>query len=136
MSSSFDLRLARFVTAYIECALWSSTDESNDQGGDPLDKNFNINDLADECREAMAQDCETFVNANASDIEACEGAVKTQSDVFSRAGHDFWLNRNGHGCGFWDGDWPEPEASRLDAAAEAFGEVNLYVSDDGRIYQT
>lgn len=19
--------------------------------------------------------------------------------------HDFWLTRNGHGAGFWDGDW-------------------------------
>lgn len=21
------------------------------------------------------------------------------------AGHDLWLTRNGHGAGFWDGDW-------------------------------
>lgn len=22
-----------------------------------------------------------------------------------RAGHDFWLTSQGHGAGFWDGDW-------------------------------
>ena len=26
-------------------------------------------------------------------------------DELARAGTDFWLTRNGHGAGFWDGDW-------------------------------
>ncbi len=47
-----------------------------------------------------------------------------------QAGHDFWLNRNGHGAGFWDGDWPEPAATTLDAASKAFGEVNLMLDGD------
>ncbi|MBN9237284.1 hypothetical protein QFZ88_005590 [Mesorhizobium sp. YL-MeA3-2017] len=47
------------------------------------------------------------------------------------AAHDFWLTRCGHGAGFWDEDWPEPHASRLDFAARAFG---VYVGDNGMIY--
>lgn len=35
-----------------------------------------------------------------------------------------------------DGDWSEPHATRLTEAAHAFGEVNLYVGDDGRIYHS
>jgi hypothetical protein len=49
-------------------------------------------------------------------------------------GHDFLLTRNGHGCGFWDGDWPEEAGERLTAAAEKCGEFNLYVGDDGLLY--
>jgi hypothetical protein len=50
------------------------------------------------------------------------------------AGHAFWLTRNGHGAGFWDGDWPEPHASALDEASKAFGSFDLYVGDDGMIH--
>jgi len=50
------------------------------------------------------------------------------------AGHDYWLTRNGHGAGFWDGDWPEPYAAQLDDSAHAYGTVELYVGDDGKIY--
>jgi hypothetical protein len=69
----------------------------------------------------------------------------------SRAGHDFWLTRNGHGAGFWDGDWdsPLPEGCPLvddcdkpyDSVGDyltdmsrPYGEVNLCVGDDGKIY--
>lgn len=38
---------------------------------------------------------------------------------------DFWLTRNGHGAGFWDGDWPVPAATRLTEASEKAGEVYL-----------
>lgn len=45
------------------------------------------------------------------------------ADNETQAGHDFWLNRNGHGSGFWDGDWSEPAATILDQASHGFGEV-------------
>jgi hypothetical protein len=50
------------------------------------------------------------------------------------AGHDFWLTRNGHGAGFWDGDWTEPAATILTNAAKAFDECNLYLGDDQAIH--
>ena len=46
--------------------------------------------------------------------------------------HDFWLTRNGHGTGFWDGDYPET-GDRLTELAKKFGECNLYVTDDNEI---
>lgn len=53
------------------------------------------------------------------------------------AGHDFWLTRNGHGAGFWDGDWDlddtDRHAAKLDQAAQDFGQVDLY-EVDGVIY--
>lgn len=51
------------------------------------------------------------------------------------AGHDFWLTRNGHGAGFWDrSELDKPTQGRLTKAAHAFGNSDLYVGDDGRIY--
>lgn len=112
-----------FTQAYIKCALWSTDDESNDQGGNPLDKNYGPEDIAPETLDRMAADCATFQQENRTDI----------GSDFSQAGHDFWLTRNGHGAGFWDGDWPEPAATRLTDAGNRFGEFDLYVSDDGTI---
>lgn len=121
------------LDAYIACALWSSTDNSRDDGGDPLDKNYSPDDLAPETRRKMRADCEAFVKTAREDLKEYAGASR---DFWESVGHDFWLTRNGHGAGFWDGDWPEPQASRLTEAAEAMGEVNLYVGDDGKIYQS
>lgn len=114
----------KFIDAYIEAALWSSTDDSTPQGGEPLDANYTAADIAPETLEKMKADCVRFEAENANDIAA----------DLEQAGHDFWLTRNHHGAGFWDGDWPEPAASRLTAAAHRFGEFNLYVGDDGLIF--
>ncbi len=119
-----------FTKAYVECALWSSTDESDDAGGEPLDKNYNVDDIDSEALNAMIADCVRFQKENADSLEC----VYTRKYDAHSAGHDFWLNRNGHGAGFWDGDIPEPYAERLSKASKGFGECNLYVGDDGSIY--
>lgn len=110
-----------FTSAYIEAALWSSVDD-NDQ---PLDKNYGLYNIAPQTLSCMIADCERFQRENAE-------ALLERGD--EQGGHDFWLTRNGHGAGFWDGDWPE-HGDELTKAAKAFGEVDLYVGDDKRIYQ-
>jgi len=124
------LTVDEFAFAYIECALWAETDQSDESGGRPLDKNFDILDIDGETLAEMAVDCKKFQEENWDDI-ACEN-----SPGDARAGRDFWLTRNGHGAGFWDGDWPEVIGERLTAAAKEFGQKWLYVGDDGKIYQS
>lgn len=116
-----------FLDSYIQTALWSSNDESNEKGGDPLDKNYSPADLAPETLRHMQADVNQFIElAAAMDAEIEDDAL---------VGHCFWLSRNGHGSGFWDRDEiPEPARTKLDKLAEAFGECNLYVGEDGRIY--
>lgn len=123
--------LSSFTSAYITAALWSSTDDN----GEPLDARFDAGDLSPELRNQIESDCAAFLEANREAID-CEGAPHGPdgSDNFEMAGHDFWLTRCGHGAGFWDGDWPEPYADQLDKAASAFGGVDLYIGDDGKIY--
>lgn len=126
--------LDSFTRAYIQTALWSSTDDS----GDPLDRNYSESDLALETLERMASDCRVFQEQHgeviSAAIETGEVVCGPDFDEHERAGHDFWLTRCGHGAGFWDGDWPEPFAQQLTDAAHAFGNVDLYVGDDGLIY--
>ena len=43
--------------------------------------------------------------------------------VIAQAAHDFWLTRNGHGAGFWDGDWPI-YGEMFTKISESFGEAN------------
>lgn len=125
-----------FTRAYIEAALWAETDNTTDAGGRPFDVNYSMADLAPELFARMLADCAEFQAAHA---EIIVEASRTRPNHPQRtaaefAGHDFWLTRNGHGAGFWDGDWTEPAASLLTAAAEKFGEMDLYIGDDGLIY--
>lgn len=112
--------LRDFTDSYVECALWTSHDES--LGEDVSD--MRDVPLAPETIATMESDCLDFYRANRKDVAGRE----------SEAGHDFWLTRCGHGAGFWDGDWPEPAATRLDVAARSAGERTLYVGDDGLVY--
>lgn len=117
------------VNAYIDCMLWSSTDESNEQGGGPLDKNYSTEDLAPETMIRIEQDCNEF-------LERAENLVPELLDNYnlSDIGHDFWLTRNRHGAGFWDGDYNKEDGEALTKLAYSFGEIDPYVGDDGKIY--
>lgn len=118
--------LDEFTRHYIICALWSTNDNTTEQGGEPLSANYSEDDLAPETYEAMRNDCADFMTANADLLEESGLSIEQQ-------GHDFWLSRNGHGAGFFDrgtaGLWDV-----LQDAAKVYGSVDLYVGDDGKIY--
>lgn len=111
-----------FFAAYVAAALWSSTDDN----GDPLDREFSVDDISPQCLEKMRFDCRDFW-VQAGELLCLEHCNADKWE--EQAGHDFWLTRNGHGCGFWDGDWQEPSATVLTALAQKFGEVYLYAID-------
>jgi hypothetical protein len=110
--------LETMLTAYIECALWSSTEvDAEGNMGRPLDENYDRDDILKATLREMRRECKAFGQANAIDIDG----------NWKQAGHDFWLTRNRHGAGFWDGDWPSEAGKRLTDAAHAYGSVDLYV---------
>lgn len=111
--------LDQFTRGYIECALWASTDNANKQGGEPLDANYSWGDLDETTLASMISDCEAFQRDNRADLDECGLSLERQ-------GHDFWLNRNGHGSGFWD-EGNEPCFRRLSDASKVYGNVDLYV---------
>jgi hypothetical protein len=109
-----------FTKAYLEAALWAELDDE----GDPLDDNYTVEDIDPSTLEEMVGEAKAFQEEN-------EDAI---SGNLSQAGHDFWLTRNRHGAGFWDGGWPEDVEGELTEAAHDYGEYTLYVGDDGVLY--
>lgn len=133
--------------SYLSAALWSSTDDD----GESLDELFGVGDFNDGDVTSAQADLEDFYEAN----QAALVAWTTPRD----AGLLFWLNRNGHGAGFWDRTYTgavntaeyrdryglsEDQAAarvefnaamdRLSDAAKAYGGVDVYVGDDGRVH--
>lgn len=99
-----------FLTSYTETATWSSTDLD----GTPLD---DIDaGLSQQALDQFKADCQAFYDAEIDKLDL------SLSDV-QRAGHDFWLTRNRHGAGFWDGDWPEALGEHLTEASHAWGSL-------------
>lgn len=123
------------IKDYAECALWSSMDDN----GEPLDSNYTISDISQETMDAMQKDVDDFLSKVSDD-----DFNLWEEHGFS-IGHDFWLTRNHHGAGFWDryiqGNTieqmkVEEAGKRLTAIAHQFPEVDLYIGDDGKIYET
>ena len=127
--------LDEFLRGYLVCALWSTNDEPTEAGGEPLDANYEISDLAPATLAGCRSDCQDFMVSNRTDLleyvkRRQAGAGYTEWEC---AGHDFWLTRNGHGAGFWDrglgalGD-------RLSEAAKVYRDAEMYVGDSGKLY--
>jgi len=111
-----------FMSGYFEAILWAETDDD----GEPLETYHGIEDFyAGDLKEAHSEALVFYRQA--------EPILDEIDGDDAQAGHDFWLTRVGHGAGFWDGDWPEPAATKLTELAEDFGEVWVYVGDDGKL---
>lgn len=110
---------------YAEAALWSTLDE-RDNEFEHLDATCTISDICRVTADSMWEDCEKFVAQNYDDLVASK---LDDHDI----GHTFWLNRNGHGDGFWDRNLPGDLGKKLDHACESWGEVNLFVNANGEV---
>ena len=106
--------------SYVETALWSSVDDA----GEALDKNYSEDEIDPGALALMRKDVESFIRKNVRDI----GDLSA-----SKVGHDFWLNRNGHGAGFWDLGLGV-RGERLAKASKVYGESDLYLGDDSILY--
>ena len=110
--------LETFLTAYIEAALWSTS--GTDPEGNELESLEDF-EVAPETEDRMRRECARF--------------LETYGHLISEDTRLFWLTRNGHGCGFWDGDWAPGVEDLLTEASKRFGEAYLYVGDDGLVHQ-
>lgn len=121
-----------FIAGYIEAALWA--DWPTDDIGHELPVN---NGPSPELIKWLTEDATTFWERHhdlftgdaESNLHYSPGCT-----VAAYAGHDFWLTRGGHGCGYWDGNWAEPAAALLTAGSKLFPDAALYMGDDGYVY--
>lgn len=99
---------ATFYQGYVSCLLWT---EGVDIG--------NSSDLSPSLRQESRTDCRNFFDECAELFGA----------NYEQAGHDFWLSRNGHGAGFFDGDYAGNERL-LQKAARLYGSVSAYYDEE------
>jgi len=113
MTTHLDL----FTRAYLTAALF--TEDPNPSQGEFCERdNWSIDCIDDASILEASNDCVLFQ----------EKAGERIADDLEHAGRDFWYTRNGHGCGFWDGDWSEADGKFLTDLAKTFGESYLSVS--------
>ena len=121
-----------FLSAYIDAALWSSTYGEN--GEFPMDDGKHK--LSDSAKKQMEAECADFLDyCEQSGINPFPDYANPEFNDMELSGHDFWLTRNGHGAGYWERDLGEI-GRKLTAVAKTFGRADLYIGDDGEIYQS
>lgn len=138
--------LDSFTQGYVEAMFWTEeapgvdteeflTDEyqadmteGRTDGTIPGDVGFT--DLHPDFLQSILTDCATFQRDNAADLAT---AYDRDGYTPERAGHDYWLTRNGHGAGFWDRTELDAEGlgDRLTEACQ-YTEVNLWFDPDTR----
>jgi hypothetical protein len=123
------LKVDKFTRGYLEAALWSSTYDDGEREDRPMDDDFDVDvDLSPAMVRISEHDCAYFQKSNRKDLRAAKLPPE-------EAGQMFWLNRNGHGVGYWDRPGG-PVGERLSDAAHTYGSVDLYVGDDRKIHVT
>lgn len=120
-----------FTQGYVEAAFYCGIEAM------PADR-LSLDLLAIETWERIKDECEAFQIGNEAALAtACETTSKHGRKLrydMTHAGRDFWLTRNDHGAGFWDGDLPDDVGEELTAAARDAGERDLYMGDDHKLY--
>lgn len=128
-----------FLRAYLECAEWcglsdspycSECGEEGDVcptcGEDVVSEREALEssvspEWSSESLKRAEEDCKAFQTECAHDLEG---------EALTRAGHDFFLTRNQHGAGFWDGDYTRVKGERLTAACRPYGETSVSFDAD------
>lgn len=140
--SKTDTDFQTFFQAYLEAALWSSTisepgydddgegdtAEPGERDGDNFDKHFSTSDFDPEFLEVLEAHCLSFWSRIACFVPHETGRPNGRETGPSQAGHDFWLTQNGHGAGFWDGDWPV-YGEMFTKVAKGYPEMHLFITE-------
>lgn len=130
-------KMEAFVNGYIECALWSSSDVSDDNPDHNYETLQGL-ELSDKARLVLTSHAVAFYWQHFTLLHAAIEA--SEDNDWAQAGHDLWLTHNGHGAGFWDGDWGQDAGTWAEENAPTFGdvltlkahtykEIDLYVAD-------
>ena len=112
----------KIIEGYIEAMFFT------EGGPDGEIKDAGVSDMAPETMQKVKNDVNAFYNKAQTLLDKVP-----EHYTDAHVGHDFWLTRNGHGAGFWDRDLGEL-GDKLTELSKQFGESNLYLGDDGKLY--
>lgn len=122
--------LDSFTQGYIEAMFFTNTGSGDD--GDL--ENASVAELADDTLQEIVKDCVVFQVTNRADLDEALDNGRINGYDETRAGHDFWYTRNGHGCGYWDRDLGDVGDKLADICRKQWHAVDVYRGDDGLIY--
>lgn len=127
MSNEGNNVIPTILDSYLETAVWADAEEGVNTDGLDFDK--------ESIARARKDVQEFYTKTKKLTDDIMFNHSPNDDDNFWRMfGHDFWLNRNGHGAGFWD----KPEmygndGKTLSDIAISMGERSLFIQD-GKIY--
>lgn len=119
IAQSYIDKLNPMMRQYLATALWSSHDFA---------KKYGLVDIDMYSILRAERDCKQFEIL--TDIAKADFS---EARDMGQVGHDFWLTRNGHGAGFYDGDYPI-FGDVLGSIASTFKNIDLVLGDDNKIY--
>lgn len=117
------INIKSFLAGYIDSALWSTGDIYEDtKEYYELDSEFSS--VSNNCKVAMLNDCSDFIKTNLNSLLKFKSLAECDD---YRLGFLFWLNRNGHGSGFWDELTSNDDIGNiLSDACKPYGNFDLY----------
>lgn len=127
------INMDKFLSGYIAAALWATTDSRDEDGDDTYSLDDEFDDVSEPCRAAMREDCENFVEANKTNLHWLKAKCPECDDW--RLGFLFWLNRSGHGSGYWDEGGGTP-GDLLSEACRPYGTFELYGDFDSGVVRS
>ena len=121
--------LKEFTQACIDALYFT---ETGDEGIDGIASDAKIDK---ESRLDLEADCRSWWRQFGCYVlaDSCTCNRSSEYSKAGQAGHDFWLTRNGHGAGFWDGDWSDNYAEMFTKGSKGYGQVDVFKGDDGKI---
>ncbi len=100
--------MEEILNSYLHTALWT----------EELEGKYSYSDAEKTTLANAERDVKEFVE---------KAGVLLDCLDMSTVGHDFWLTRNGHGAGFWDGEQYSKEVGKkLTEISKTFKEVNIF----------
>ncbi len=127
--------LDAFTQGYVTAMFWTDGDQVDADEDGRNGGRVSFAELAPDSLARIIAECAEWQDANAALLQL----AYDQDYSEERAGHDYWLTRNGHGAGFWCRDElneaGSPDESLGDKLAEvSSGSRSIYRGDDGFVY--
>lgn len=123
-----------YKQAFIETLIWSSTDDD----GNSIDHTTTAIDTDNKIDKLITE----FIRLVELDptLKSLENITEQTGNDVDRIMHDLCLTVNGHGAGFWDGDYSEDGivegiiGGKLSAICRGLGSIEIYQGNDGGFY--
>jgi hypothetical protein len=144
--------LSSRTISYLGTILWSSTvmlpveesalvdgcmdvDEDHALHGinenDSLDDHFGIEDFTEESLRKAQSELDDWFD-HIEELGLTEKVAEYNDDDY--VAHDFWLTRNGHGAGYWDGDYGDELGRTLTDECKPYGGQHVWVDESGYLH--